>query len=80
MPERNPTDLTGRDEQMITKALSYAIEAIARLPDRQQEASDCADMMTVFKARVPDAAQPAHRLARAGCSRPFRPALHRCVS
>ena len=40
--------VTGRDGYIITKALAYAVEAIAMLPEERQEASDRADMLALL--------------------------------
>jgi len=49
-------NITGRDDYIMNKALSYAITTIENLPSVQQEASDCDGMCTLLEARVPDAA------------------------
>jgi hypothetical protein len=48
----NLTNITGRDEDIITKAIAYAVGAIDGLPDSQQEVSDREDMITILHVRV----------------------------
>ncbi len=45
-------DLTGRDWEITSRALAYAIVAIDRLPFVCQESSDRDDMLTILKARA----------------------------
>jgi hypothetical protein len=45
-----PISLTGRDDYIMMKALAYAIEAIGRLPERWQEASDQKDMIELLNS------------------------------
>ena len=42
--------ITGRDGYIVCKALCYAIEAIARLPEKWQELSDAEDMKLIRDA------------------------------
>ncbi|MCP3399192.1 hypothetical protein [Bradyrhizobium sp. CCGB20] len=42
------TNITGRDDHIIRKALPYAIETIDRLPSRWREESDREDMTTLL--------------------------------
>ena len=42
------TDVTGRDDYIIAKALAYAITAIEVLPFRDSEWSDQQDMKKLF--------------------------------
>jgi hypothetical protein len=46
------SSITGREGQILVKALAYAIEAIERLPPQWQEASDRRDMLALLTALV----------------------------
>jgi hypothetical protein len=50
MTKRNSDSITGRDDYIIVKALAYDIEAIGRLSDPWQEASDRDDMLRLLLA------------------------------
>ena len=45
-------DITGRDRQILIKALAYAIASIESLPPLRQEANDCADMKRILEEMV----------------------------
>jgi hypothetical protein len=47
-------NVTGRDGMIIRQALAYAIATIARLPRRQQEASNAQDMCALLTHLCPD--------------------------
>lgn len=47
-------DVTGRDYDILMKALAYAITTIDHLPRIRQEASDCDDMRRLLVAMRPD--------------------------
>ena len=47
-------DITGRDDYVIAKALTYAIAFIGSLPPKNQEQSDRDDMVTLLRARTSD--------------------------
>jgi hypothetical protein len=51
------TNITGRDNIIIAKALAYAITTIDSLPRVRQEGSDRDDMLDLLSAMVPDEAQ-----------------------
>jgi hypothetical protein len=44
-----PFGVTGRDQYIITKALTYAVCAIEALPQEWQEWSDCQDMKHLLR-------------------------------
>jgi len=48
------TDVTGRDYDILVKALAYAITAIDSLPRIRQEVSDCDDMRRLLAAMRPN--------------------------
>lgn len=50
MPIDPIANITGRDTDVVRKALAYAIEAIDRLPQRWQESSDRDDMVMLLEA------------------------------
>jgi hypothetical protein len=50
MPTEPTANITGRDTDVIRKALAYAIEAIDGLPRRCQERSDRDDMVMLLEA------------------------------
>ena len=51
LPQNN---VTGRDYDIVSKALAYAITTIDNLPRRQQEGSDRDDMVLLLAAMRPD--------------------------
>ena len=53
-------NITGRDGYVIAKALAYAIEAIAALPEERQELGDQDDMKAILEAMYPGDGQLAH--------------------
>jgi hypothetical protein len=48
--KKEPESITGRDAEIVGKALAYAIEVIAALPYKYQERSDRRDMQRIFDA------------------------------
>jgi hypothetical protein len=48
------SDVTGRDDWIVAKALCYAIVVIDSLPSRMQEASDCDDMKKLLASMMPE--------------------------
>ena len=52
-----PTDVTGRDRDLIVQALLYALVTIEQLPPNRHEWSDAEDMRTLLDHLVPDDAQ-----------------------
>ena len=44
------TDITGRDDYLVRKALAYAIETIEGLPKRWQEQSDQQQMLLLLES------------------------------
>lgn len=54
MKTSNSFGITGRDPEMIAKALAYAISIIDTLPFWRQEGSDRDDMQDILIAMVPN--------------------------
>jgi hypothetical protein len=52
-PEGEMIGITGRDDDIMIKALAYAIATITNLPAIRQEASDCEDMVDLLRAMAP---------------------------
>jgi hypothetical protein len=73
------TEITGRDGYIIAKALAYAIEAIGRLPEEAQEASDREDMIALLNHHSPKDADRERKAARAHLTREWAPKGPRAV-